>query len=492
VLKEQARSTEEPTEHLAPDIPVPGKVKSVVKESQDKYHFFFEQSRDSLLTLDAGGSILEANPAACAAFQMTAVDICDAALSSIIDVEDTRFARFTAESRRAGKAMAEVTCIRSDGTLFPAEITSSIYQSEQGVERTSVIIRDLTGQRKVVEGFIKPDQLYSDLFQLSPQPMWVLETETFRFIQVNKAAMDLYGYSSEEFMSMTLMDIKPREDMPQAKANIKRRTAGYGVSRDTFRHYKKSGETIEVEIYSNPLVVDDKTYLLVIASDVTEKNMQEHRIIKAIIQAQEEERYEISNELHENVCQILATSQLSLSMLKEAQDPSGASLVKQSKKHIAQATRAIRKLSHRLAPAFHDFTTLKQEFVTLLKWLDPEDKYKIGLHVDDAVTQYNIGLDLKLNLYRILQEQLKNTFQHADCTTIDVKILVQDNKLRLIISDDGIGFEPGAARDGIGLSSIKRRASLFAGTLEVDSTPGKGCTVSIDIPLPPSAAQAKA
>jgi PAS domain S-box-containing protein len=479
----ELRATEDTWGSTEPDTSGDERSGSVVKERVSNYQSFFEHSRDCLLILGSDGHILEANPAACTAFQLSVAAICQVALNSLVDVADQRFGLFMQEAQRRGRASAETTFIRKDGTRFTGEIHATIDQDERGKKRSSVIISVLPEHRIATESSLLSESLYSDLFQLSPQPMWVLETETFRFIQVNKAAMQLYGYSREEFISMTLMDIKPKEDISQAKANIKRRSAGYGFSRDTFKHYKKSGETIEVEIYSNPIVIDDKAYLLVIASDVTEKNQHEHSIIKAIIKAQEVERYEISDELHENVCQILAASQLTLGRLKALHDPASVVLLNQSKEYIAHASREIRKLSHRLAPAFHDFTTLKQEFVTLLKSFDPEDKYRIGLHVDDAVTQYNLSLDLKLNLYRILQEQLKNTLQHANCTTIDVKILVEDQKIKMIICDDGVGFEPGGVRNGLGLSNMKRRASLFAGKFQVDSSPGNGCTVVVDIPL---------
>jgi PAS domain S-box-containing protein len=483
-LKEKLGPAEEQQADTEANRFIPGTGGSTTNGIEFSYRLFFEHSADSLLILGRGGQILEANPAACSAFGLAAAEMRYTQWTSMVDPAAPGYATLMAQAQQTGKAEAISTCIRKDGSHFRAHIAATVNTNDPTDGRTSVIIRELPEELKEAEPMAESGPLYSDLFYLSPQPMWLFDPETFRFIEVNKAAMEQYGYSREEFLGMTILDIKPREDAIQARANIKRRTAGYGVSLDTFRHVKKSGETINVEIYSNPIVKDDKVYLLVVATDVTGKNQHENRIIKAIIRAQEEERYEISKELHEDVCQILAASQLSLGRLKEIQAPTGSLLIAESKEYIAKATRAVRKLSQRLAPAFHDFTTLKQEFVTLLKLFDPEDKYKIGLHVDDAVMQYNISLDLKLNLYRILQEQLKNTLLYANCTTIDVKVLIQDSKIRMIITDDGDGFDGSAPDNGIGLSSIRRRASLFAGKLQVASSPGNGCTVSIDIPLP--------
>lgn len=486
-MKEKEKATETSHADLAADHSIAESAESPGRLAENKYQLFFEHSSDGLLVVGSGGQILDANAAACTVFQMTAAQMRGADWSSLIDEADRGSAAFIVAAREAGKANASCIFIRKDGSRFQADVIAAAHMDEHGQSQTSIIIHKPTAQTEAIKSFPHSEPQFKELFFMSPQPMWVFETESFRFVQVNKAAIELYGYSQEEFMTMSVMDIKPREDVAQAKVNIKRRTAGYGVTLDTFRHIKKSGETIEVEVYSNPIVTGGKVYLLVMANDVTGKNQQEHRIVKAIIQAQEEERYEISKELHEDVCQILAASQLSLGRLKEIQAPTGSLLIAESKEYIANATRAIRKLSQRLAPGFHDFTTLKQEFVTLLKFFDPEDKYKIGLYVDNAVLKYNISLDLKLNLYRILQEVLKQTLQYANCTTIDVKVLIQHGKIRMIITDDGDGFEPAKVKDRIGMSSIKRRASLFAGKLMVDSSPGNGCTVSVDIPLPQSA-----
>jgi PAS domain S-box-containing protein len=483
-LKEKAKAAEEFQTDTEQEQAIPESSEPDIKGISAGYKLFFEHSSDCLLILAPDGQILEANPAACATFGMTVQEICLSSWASIVDPAELSFGPFMSEAMQSGKAQKIATCICKDGSRFRADIIAVAYKDEHGLDRTSIIICNRTSQQFTADASPESEALYSKFFFLSPQPMWVFEADTFKFIAVNKAAMEQYGYSRDEFMNMTILDIKPREDAIQARANIKKRTAGYGVSLDTFKHIKKSGETIEVEIYSNPIVIDGKVYLLVIATDVTGKNQQEHRIVKAIIQAQEEERYEISKELHEDVCQILAASQLSLGRLKEIQAPTGSLLIAESKENIANATRAIRKLSQRLAPAFHDFTTLKQEFVTLVKSFDQEAGCRIDMHVDDAVMNYNLSLDLKLTLYRILQEQLKTTLQHANCTTIDVSVLIQDEKIRMIISDDGDGIEPGAGYDGIGLSGIRRRASLFAGKLEIKSSPGNGCTVSIDIPLP--------
>jgi PAS domain S-box-containing protein len=338
-------------------------------------------------------------------------------------------------------------------------------------------------RKKTISDLKESEKRYSDLFYLSPQPMWLFDPETYKFIQVNKATANLYGYSQQEFLTMTLMDIKPEEDVAEAQEFIRNRNLNPGIFRKTFRHHKKSGEIIEVEVYSTPIVIKDKSLISVIAIDVTEKNLYEHKIIKAIIKTQEDERYEIGSELHDNVCQILAASQLFLGLLKQSLMPSGTELFDKCRENISLASDEIRNLSHRLAPVFFDDSTMEEAFRRLCNTFSIGGKLEILLQFGQIVRDYPVSIEIQLNLYRILQEQLRNILKYANATIIRVNVHIYNNKLTMSISDNGIGFNVTTAKAGIGLANMKRRAELFSGKFEIDSSVGTGCNIYIAIPL---------
>jgi PAS domain S-box-containing protein len=337
-------------------------------------------------------------------------------------------------------------------------------------------------RKKINASLMQSEKRYSDLFRLSPQPMWLFDPETLKFVQVNKAATDLYGYSEEEFMDMCLTDIKPPEDEfdETVLSNMKKTDAG--VFRNAFRHLKKSKEIIQVEIFSTPIIINDKLLRSVIAIDVTEKNLYQHKITKAIIKTQEDERYEIGGELHDNVCQLLAVSQFSLAMLKKQLPAPAIVYFDQCKENISLALDEIRNLSHRLAPAFLGDSKLEDAFRKLLDSFNLENQYDISLYFDDTIRKYPLTLELQLNLYRILQEQLKNIAKYAKATLITVEAMILNN-LKMRIGDDGIGFDVNTVKGGIGMANMKRRAELFSGTFAVNALPDNGCDILIDIPL---------
>ena len=338
-------------------------------------------------------------------------------------------------------------------------------------------------RKKSISELEESEKRYSDLFYLSPEPMWVFNTETFRFVQVNKAAIELYGYSEEEYLNMTLMDIKSDEDVPKVKEWIRNGGLNNGTVKRRASHYKKSGEIIDVEMYTSQIVINHKKFGSVIALDVTEKKLYEHKIMKAIIKTQEDERYEIGGELHDNVCQILGASKLYLGMLKGSLPAESMNFFDQCNENICSALDEIRSLSHRLAPAFFDDSTMEESFRRLFNTFTIGGRIELVLHFEDSVKEYPLSRELHLNLYRILQEQLKNILKYAKASVVEVDVLIYNNKVKMKISDNGIGFNVDTVKGGIGLANMKRRTELFSGIFEIDSSPGIGCTILIDIPL---------
>jgi len=338
-------------------------------------------------------------------------------------------------------------------------------------------------RKKRVNELKESEKRYSELFRLNPQPIWIFDLETFKFVQVNHAAVQLYGYSVEEFLSMTVFDFRLEEENRKLKSSLTNDSENYHTVHRKSKHFTKSGELLDVEIQATFIVINDKKYRMVIITDVTEKNRIEQQITKAIIKTQENERYEIGAELHDNICQILASTHMSLGVLSKSVNERGMELFEQCREYISLATQEIRNLSHRLAPTFFNDSTLEEAFEILLRNCNIEKKYSISLFFDPGLANLNINLDLQLNLYRILQEQLRNIIKYARCTTIDVDLIINNGKLKMRIADNGIGFDINEVKGGIGLSNMRRRTELFHGDFVIDSTPGNGCELIIAIPL---------
>jgi PAS domain S-box-containing protein len=125
---------------------------------------------------------------------------------------------------------------------------------------------------KSIDQIQKSEKRYSDLFQLSPLPMWVFDLETFKFLNINQAAISHYGFSESEFLSMRIHDIRPVEDLKMIEEAIENNRNGVQLSpKIIFRHKKKNGELIFVEATTNPLNFNGRQAVLVLVNDITDR-----------------------------------------------------------------------------------------------------------------------------------------------------------------------------------------------------------------------------
>ena len=140
--------------------------------------------------------------------------------------------------------------------------------------------RDIT-HRKLAEQALKDsEQRYTALFETAPVPMWVIDRETSRFLMVNSAAVKAYGYSSEELLSMTLLDIRPASEHERLRKELAEAVPG-SEQKETWLHRRKDGSVFPVNIFAKSIQHGSKVSRFVVALDVTfqvkaEKEVQEH------------------------------------------------------------------------------------------------------------------------------------------------------------------------------------------------------------------------
>jgi PAS domain S-box-containing protein len=359
--------------------------------------------------------------------------------------------------------------------LLKDEITaSSLYKS---------IIYSIE-RKRIISQLRESENRYANLFRLSPEPMIVFCLESHTIKQANEAALKSFELIEETLQEVSLFDLISKEEHVHFKTEINRFIHDEIIS--TTKRYNfqlASNEMLLVDTYSSVIELAGKKYGLMIAIDVTDKVLFENKLTKSIIQAQEEERIEIGSELHDNVCQILASSNIRLSMLSEFVDKQGLEYFSQSKNMINLALNEIRNLSHRLAPVFYELSSFNELVENLLNDFSFTEEVTISLLIDDEINYQSLQKDLQLNLFRILQEQLRNIYKYAQAKTLSITMEMKNNQLILIITDDGIGFDVTTVRKGIGLANIQRRVEMFAGSYRIETAPGKGCQLEIIIPI---------
>jgi PAS domain S-box-containing protein len=122
-----------------------------------------------------------------------------------------------------------------------------------------------------IDGLNDSKLMYQNLFNFSPQPMWLFDNETLKFLDVNEAAINKYGYTKEEFLKLTLKNIRSEEDVIHLEHSLEKRKVDESLFAGVFKHINKAGEIMIVETYNREVEYQNKIATLVSAIDITEK-----------------------------------------------------------------------------------------------------------------------------------------------------------------------------------------------------------------------------
>jgi diguanylate cyclase (GGDEF)-like protein/PAS domain S-box-containing protein len=185
-----------------------------------------------------------------------------------------------ATGRFAGRISA-ILCVLTGGALAIGAVAPSQPRADRGLLLAAAVVLLIAGG--VVYGLRRADgsdrgQAISvrELFSENPQPMWVFDRESLRFLEINDAAVTHYGYSRDEFLAMTVMDIRPPEDVPALRGELSaRKEAAPNSSR---RHRRKDGRTIDVQTTAHQIAFDGSEAVLVAVHDVTDRNRLEGQL----------------------------------------------------------------------------------------------------------------------------------------------------------------------------------------------------------------------
>ncbi len=218
-----------------------------------------------------------------------------------------------------------------------------------------------------------------------------------------------------------------------------------------------------------------------------EQNQMLKRQSRLLIATQEQERVKLGRDLHDGVGQSLAAVKLQLGMLinKVKGITRETALEKEMNNtlHLVEsAVEEMRGVIMNLRPAFLRERGLEETIRNLAGNIELSIGLSVVLHVEDPVPVWSEAVEL--NIYRIFQESLANVIKHASAARVELLFQKQHSNCYIFsIIDDGVGFYPDAASGGIGLLSMRERASLLSGRLDIRSSPGSGTIVILEVPI---------
>jgi diguanylate cyclase (GGDEF)-like protein/PAS domain S-box-containing protein len=159
-------------------------------------------------------------------------------------------------------------------------LKTNLVRLPAAVERALEQAKERGARQRLERDLQESERRYRKLFEGNPHPMWVYDTETLRFLAVNDRAVAFYGYTREEFLSMTIKDIRPIKDVDRLMALVEGGVPKVSES-GQWRHRKKNGELIDVEVTSHAFGFEGRPARLVVAYDITERKRAEERLLES-------------------------------------------------------------------------------------------------------------------------------------------------------------------------------------------------------------------
>ncbi len=357
--------------------------------------------------------------------------------------------------------------------------------------------------REVAER-LQAEHRFRSLLEATPDAM-VIAGQDGKIVLINNQTERLFGYARDELVGQGVEKLVPER--------FRDRHAGHreDYHRDPLprpmgaggelagRH--KDGREFSIEISLSPLRTEEGLLTIASVRDITERKRAEqilreseaalrlgnekiHYLAGELINSQEKERRRIALDLHDDVTQKLAALSIAHSKLeKKLSQP--ASVMRETIANLKERTAAIildlRQLSRQLHPAGLEYVGLSASLRSLCQ--DFGEDITIQLDVPDSIG--TVPSDVALCLYRVAQESLHNVRRHSDAATVHVKLARVKGRLRLDISDDGVGFDVDEARrsGSLGLFSMEERARHLEGSFRIQSRPGAGTQLEVLVPV---------
>lgn len=334
---------------------------------------------------------------------------------------------------------------------------------------------------------------YRAVFDRHPYPAWILDRATLGILAVNDAAVAQFGYSRDEFLEMSYLDIQA----PEHAMAVKEKLAEFPASRGSVRWLQKTkdGGPVNVEPVWRPVPFNRVPAILLTVNIPSPRRMrrllhetEEGRVrlealSRRLVEIQESERSKIAREIHDEIGQLLTGLKLMLVAGVENEESRSAPTRREEMVGIVnELIGRLRDLSMDLRPPMLDEIGL----VAALHWHFERYTSRTNVQVffrhEHADARFPAAVEIAA--FRIVQEAVTNVARHARVDTVEVELTADAKYLGLRIEDSGVGFGPTTtAGRSAGITGMQERALLVGGHFSVESAPGVGTRVLAELPL---------
>ena len=460
-------------------------------QSRSRLDALFQNALDAILLIDDEARYVDANAAATELLGYSREELLALTAADVIPAgwEDEAGEAVRAFAER-GRYAGDYRVRRKDGTVRDADFRS-VANILPGLHLA--IARDVTDRKRAEEQLRRSARRLEDAEAVAHLGSWEWNPATGDLVWTDELyrIFGLAPGSGPVNYDDVVGRLHPADRAPAEGVFRKAVTAGGEYALDV-RIVRPEGEERVVHARGHAIRNPEGRVerVIGIVQDITDRtrNAQTQRaLVHRVLTIQEEERARLSRELHDGTGQALTALLVGLRRLEDAPTLQGARLVaSRLRELVAQTMNAVGRLARGIRPAVLDDIGLRAALDRHASDQAAIAGFRISVDAA-ALGRKRLPPEIETALYRAAQEALANAARHASPTAVCITLRRAANIVSLTVSDDGCGFDAGqATSSGLGLHTVRERAELLGGRVEVRSAPGAGTTVRLEIPLPAS------
>jgi PAS domain S-box-containing protein len=348
-------------------------------------------------------------------------------------------------------------------------------------------IVDITERKRVQDQITR----MADIINSAPNAITIHNLDG-RFLYSNLKNCEMHQYTLDEFLAINLHTL----DVPASEAMIAKRMhliMEKGEAIFEVEHFRKDGSILPLEVIVKQIEWDGDIALLSIGRDITERKKGEEEILRSrksledlyrrLNEIREEERANISREMHDQLGQSLTALKIDLNRLQKeiSTMPVAVARLNDIMEMVSNTIKDVQRISSELRPEI----LFDLGLVPAIEWYTDSFETRSGIKCDLQADDSRYDDDQKnLVLFRVLQEALTNVIRHANATSVSIKLWRTNAGTILSVRDNGIGIskEKADSIGSLGILGMRERARQYGGNVEISSRKNKGTTLTITIP----------
>ncbi len=359
--------------------------------------------------------------------------------------------------------------------------------------RIVAVIQDITYRKNYADEITRSNTRMNNIIKSAPGAVFTLRPqEGFPVLSLSDQITQICGYLPKDFFPKG--DIKFDQIIIENDRSINRTEMmkaladGRNEFQNTFRIITKNNSEKWIWMKAQFSKNENKEEILEgFLVDITEQVNAEDRVISAALQAEDNQRQRISEEIHDGVQQTLISSLMGLQNVKDVIQQKSPEIMDQFEMALQTLNSGVeetRGIAHSIMPkSIEDFGLIE----TIEQVIDQLNSNTITqYHFFENLQGERLGRKIEVSLYRIFQEAVNNINKHANANEVNIQIRKSKHVINMTIEDDGDGFDFSSfnqLKTGFGLASMKSRTGSLSGNVDISSAPGQGTTILVDVPI---------